>query len=766
MKRGSDRRGNDTRYFLQFAGSAVLLLAATLVLVLFVLPQRFVLSSGFQEGTLNFPNPATPFEPLESRRITALPMPVVDTTVGQGPAELFWEQVLPLLEAERWTDAIPLFALYLGDHPDDRGVRREYAITLTRAGQGQLAVPLFERLLRGGEDRTLRLMLARTLRDLGRTREAVGHYERLTSGAQFDETIALEWVRALAWVEEYDAAIAATTTSLAEAPESLGLRVELARLYFYTGRLEEAEEVLAGLTEAEVALGGASELRRDVVAALTPPPVEPSIIPEPSTLERALRAREEGRLAEAEGFYRAAVAEAPASAEAWRAWADFLQYERDDSDGALTALVEVERLEGGGDSELQARMAQLEVWLGRNEEARVRLEALLALMDREQAGLAPAPRVSPHSRSHAEVLATLGDLHRWAGEPASAARRYEEALARDPESEAALDGRRALDADFEAFVVEAERPAIGALAHTFSDTERYDRVDLGGEWRGTERAWTWETRTGARFLRGFDATRAEATASGAFADLEGARWLRWGTVRLGLDLGVQSVRSSDVDLSLGASVRVVGKSGRSTRVAYGRGPAFLETNTLQAEFSDVGRDQVTIEHGQPLNDLWSVAMSADGMVLDHGGLAGAGRNVRVAGAFSVQRTVSRTTSIGLASRTVAFTEAAPDPAALPLYWDPTASVSLGPVIRYSRKLGERWEVLAGANPGINYLDERRSAGAEIVPDIAANAGLVRDGERFRTAIDVHYGQGRLTGYRSFSVNISVSAVKRLTGGGR
>lgn len=766
MKRAPDRRRNDTRYFLQFAGTAVLLLAATLVLVLFVLPQRFVLSAGFQEGSMNFPNPATPFEPLQSPLVAARPMPDANTFVGRGPAELFWEEVLPLLEQQRWADAVPLFASYLGDYPDDDGVRREYAITLTRAGQGTLAVPLFERLLRRGEDRQLRLLLARTLRDLGRTREAVEQYETLAAQPPFDETVALEWVRALAWDEEYDEAIEATESMLERAPDSVSLRIELARLYFYTDRLEEAHALLADLTDAELALAGATELRSDVLAALTPPPVDPVVQPEPSTLEQALRARDEGRLDEADRLYRAALSETPTSPDAWRAFADFLQYERNDLAEALRTLVEVESLENGGDSELQARMAQLEIWLGQNEAAAGRLERLLAVMDREAAGEAPAPRESPHSMSRQDVLATLGDLHRWEGERIAAANRYEEALTAEPGHEGAIAGKGALLADLNEFVNEAERPAIGVIAYTFTDTERYDRVDLGGEWRGTSQAWAWGTRSGGRFLNGFDATRADATARGAFADIEGARWLRWGSVRLGFNLGVQSLRSSTVDLSVGGSVRFVGQDGRSTRLAYDHSPAFLETNTLQSELADVSSDQITIEHGQSLTDRWTVAASAGGMLLDHKGVAGSERNLRLAGAASLQRAVTRTVSVGVATRAVMFSDAAPDPAAFPLYWDPNASVSLGPVLQYSRRIDATWQVLARANPGIAYLNERSSVGSEILPDIAANAGIVRDGDRFRTAVEVYYGQGRLTGYRSLGINVSLSAVHRVAGGGR
>ena len=92
MARGNRRRRADARYLLTFVGTAGLLVSGTLVLVLYVLPERYVLSSGFVEGNLNLPDPTIPFEPVAPRLGAALPpAPAPDTTVVRGPAEIFWE---------------------------------------------------------------------------------------------------------------------------------------------------------------------------------------------------------------------------------------------------------------------------------------------------------------------------------------------------------------------------------------------------------------------------------------------------------------------------------------------------------------------------------------------------------------------------------------------------------------------------------------------------------------------------------------------------
>ena len=100
-----DRRGkSDTRYFLRFAGTATLLVSGTLVLVLYVLPQRYVLSSGFREGTLILPDPSTPFAPMNAARIAALPPPALIANAVQGDGEEPGAEAVSALEATSTMD--------------------------------------------------------------------------------------------------------------------------------------------------------------------------------------------------------------------------------------------------------------------------------------------------------------------------------------------------------------------------------------------------------------------------------------------------------------------------------------------------------------------------------------------------------------------------------------------------------------------------------------------------------------------------------------
>ena len=767
MAKRAERGGSNPGYFLRFAGTATLLIAGTLILVLYVLPQRFVLSSGFREGGLSLPNPSTPFEPIDPIQIAALPAPPrLDGTVARGPAEIFWARVLPILREARYDDAIPLFTDYLAGYPGDLDVRREYALTLTAAGRADEAIPIFKALLQYEDDRALRLLLARTLRDERRLEEASVHYGVLADGDPDDEALVLEWARALGSVEDYRRAEEVLLAGLAQNPGSVPLRAELARTYYYSDRLEESDEILSGMTEAELASADALALRAGVRTALAPPP-EPDVgpaLPPPTLLELAVAAREDGDLERASSLFTEALAEHPDDLNAWQAYADFLQYEMEDFDGALLALVEVERLTGGGDSTLQYRMAQLEVWTDRTDEARARLEALLLLIDREAA--APGPPGDTRPGLKADALSLLGDLHRWGGRRLPAVSRYQMALVEDPAHADALAGLAILQADVDRMMIEVERPRLGATSSSFVDTDDFLRTDLGGEWYGLHEDWVWGTRAGGRLLDGRDLAGVKNDEQGIFADFAGARWSRWGTLRTELRLAVQNIRSNTVDVSAGASIRFMGAGGGRTDVHFDHEPAYALTNTLQSVLARVEQDRLVASHSRPLDGRWSLAITAEAASLNHRESAGSDRNLRIQGALSLGRSISRALTLGLSTRALHYANAAPDASGFALYWDPSSSLSVGPYAQYLRTLGTYWEVLARLTPGLALINERGGSGSETVPDLSANIAFTREGPRYRTALSLFHGQGRFDGYRSLGVDLSFSARGWLGRGGR
>ncbi len=750
MARGDNRRRADARYFLTFVGTAGLLLSGTLVLVLYVLPERYVLSSGFVEGNLNLPDPSIPFEAVESRFVAARPMSAPpDTAVVRGPAERFWEEVLPLIAAEEWDAAIGLFALYLGSNPTDDGARREYAITLAKAGYADRAIPLFERLLGSGDDPELRLLLARTLRDAGRVADASVHYRVLIAGAPTDESLVLEHAGALAWIEAYPEAIDIIEGGLRVVPLSVLLRAELGRLQYLAGQLVAAERTLGELSASERAEAGATELYRTIVGELTPPEVEPIPAPEPTVLERAVGAREEGRFEEADSLFLVAIGAQPDRPDLWQAYADFLQYERQDLPGALGALKEVVRLQGEtgpGAAALQYRMAQLEVWTDDLDAAELRLVRLTASIDPEASTV-----------ELGDALALRGDIARWRGDRPAAARRYDEALTVDPLHVSALAGAEALREDVSRVLVENEQPGLGGIARSFSDTDDFHRLDLGGEWRGIDGSWVWATTSGARLMRGFDLASASADRDGLFAELEGGRWWRSGTVRTVARLGAQTVRDGATDLSVGLGARFGGAAGQRTDVDLDSEPAHLSANTLQSSEADVRQDRLAVSHTRALGPVWSMAVSGEAASLSHRGVTGSDRNLRAAGSAALARSVGGGFSAGARARALSYSSSAPTSVGRGLYWDPEWSLSVGPLLRWEDRVSSTWRLEASASPGVGMMRERTGAETQVVPDINASFRALREGARYRTSVDVTYGQGRFTGYRSLTIGVGFAA---------
>jgi tetratricopeptide (TPR) repeat protein len=768
VKTRAERRGSDARYFLRFAGTAALLVAGTLVLVLYVLPQRYVLSSGFREGNLSFPNPSTPFEPSAATRVAALPplppAPPADsagsavstTEPAAGPAELFWERVLPLLEQRRFAEALPLFEAYLADFPGDVGVRREHGITLAAAGQREEGLIVLRALLEHEDDAELHLLLARLLRDLRRVDEADTHYAAALERAGDDPALVLEWARAHASVQAYADAERILRSGLERHPESVPLLVELARLHYWTDRLAEAERILSGLSDAELASADAVTLLEDVRLALAVPPEEPP--PEPTLLELAVQAREADDFVLADSLFRAAIAEESTSVEIRQAYADFLQYEMEDLEGALEALREVERLTGGADPALQHRMALLEIWTDRPDDARTRLEALLGLLDVREARGDVEEGADPEATppvTRADVLALLGDLERWGGHRLAAVERYESALAADPEHAAARAGLDAVRAEVDRQILETEEPRVGGLASALADTDEYVRADVGGEWLGVRGDWAWSTRAGNRWVEGFDVTGQLADGQGLFAELGGARWWRWGTVRTGARLGVQTVREDQTDVSVGGSVRLVGAAGRRTELRWDYQPAYESTNTLQSLQAEVRENGLTLEHARPLGERWSAALTAQAASLDHGDVSGAERNWRLSAGASAGRGVASGLVLGVAARALRYMDQAPDATGVRLYWDPELSLSLGPWAQYTLPLGVDWELMGRLSPAAAWIDERDAApGGELVPDLSARLGLAHDGAQYRGSLELFYGQGRFRGYRSYGATLT------------
>jgi tetratricopeptide (TPR) repeat protein len=750
-RRARGQKG-DSRYLLRFAVTAFLLIAGTLVLVLYVLPERYVLSSGFRESGMSFPQPTTPFVPVPAVRMAARDLPAVPQVIPPGPAEVFWSAVGTLLEEQRYEDALPDFQRYLGDFPSDRDVRREYVVTLLAAGRSDDAVDELRRLLTGEDDFLQRLLLARTLRELGRTDESAREYAALVEARPDDIDLWLEYARAYAWVERYDEAAAVLEGALATNPDSVPLRIELARVEFARNGLERAAELLAGIPDGELAAQDGSTLRNDIRAALAEPEVVEEPVPPPTLLELAVRAREDDDFDRSRELFGEALRESPDDPEIWLAYANLLEYELNDLEGARTALLEVERLTAQ-DTALQLRLAQLEIWTERNEEARARLTALL-------------PLVESDALATAEVHARLGDLDRWEGDRVAAARHYRLALDTDPANLRAHDGFNALFDEVARLEVELEEPGAGGTSYALQDTDDFTRLDLAGEWVQVDDDWVWSGNAGNRWLdgRGLDGLPADVR-QGLFVDLEAARWWRWATLRSGARFGAERVRDQ-WDFTVGASLQHRAVGGGQTEVAVEHGPAYPATATLQSAMVGVVQDHVAVSHARPVGERWTLSGIADAAWLrtdlDTIPTASNGSTARLSASLSLGRAMSETLTLGLSARAMGYTSSGPvvtDSASIQrrLFWDPRMAVSVGPFARLSRDLSDRWRVTGNLGPGVAFLDERGSSGWGVVPHVSAEAGVRRQGERFWTGLDLFFYQGQFDGYRMYGARLSLRA---------
>ncbi len=753
MARRAERDKSDSGYSLRFGTTAFVVSASTLVLVLFILPERYLLGPGFRESGMSFPSPSTPFALFAGVPVAARVLPEPPAVILPGPAEVFWAEVVPLLESGRYEDALPVFERYLLEHPDDVDARRERAIALLAARRLPESVEELRRLLESRDDFGERLLLARTLRELGRTDEAAAEYDRLAAMRPDDVALTIEWAQVHAWAERYAEAAEVLDRALARDPASSLLRVELARVFYSNGRLGDARELLASLDADDLAAAGALTLRDDILADLyVPPPVPPT---PPTLLERAIAAREARDLDGARALFDEALRASPSDPAIWQAYADMLEYELSDFEGAHAALSEVARLSAPS-ADLEYRLAQLEVWTGRTDAVEPRLQALLAYLD--AGGDAEAV-------SRADIHATLGDLRRWEGDRLGAVDLYALALASDPPNARARAGMEALESDVARQLVELEAPGVGGSAYSLADTDDFARVDLGAQWVQVDGRWAWGGTAGNRWISGVALDGADALRQGAFVDLEAARWGRWGTVRTALDFGVQKLRT-DWEVFFGASLGHRGGGGATSELSYEHGPAYSIAVTLQSLLAQVVQDRFLLSHARPLGETWSVSAVLDGAWLradpdsvSSGTGTGTGR---LQGALNLGRALSPTWTLGLTGGSLVFTGAAPV-TTLPgggtrrLFWDPRLVVSAGPYAQLTRDLSTYWKVTGRLGPGIALIDERGAAGAVLVPHVSAEAGVRREGARFWTALDLFYYQGQFDGYRTYGARLSVSA---------
>ena len=476
------------------------------------------------------------------------------------------------------------------------------------------------------------------------------------------------------------------------------------------------------------------------------------IVAEPTLLERAAQAREADDFEAAQALLEEVLRADPADTEALLALANLLEYELADYHGARSALEEIDRL-GAGDPALQHRLATLEAWTDDGDAAMERLDHLLASTE-----VAPVPGGTSGAPTRADVLALIGDLHRWDGDRVRAAASYREAQAEDPANERAADGLSAVRTEVDLLIEDVERPGVGGSTLGLGDSDEFRRFDVGGAWRGVDGDWSWSADAGRRWL---DGPSPDGGLQGLFVELSPARWWREGTVRTSLLMGSEWVREGELDARVGGSVELRPVRGGSLRAEYERGPAYPMTQTAQSAAARVMQDRLAVSLERPLSEPWSLSLQADLTILDATEDPTTDAVGRWQASVAASRAVSRRLSVGWSALALTYRDASPDVGGLRLFWDPATALATGPLATVRLEESDGWSLSARVNPGIATIDERDTDGFQTVPQLSGDVRLELKGSTLDSTIDLFYSQARVDGYRTLGVRASFTAPKRI-----
>jgi len=690
------------------------------------LPKRFVLQAGLVESGISFPTSSPPFQPTRSRPVVRpAPYETSDST-RLGPSETLWNQVLPLLEAGRYTAALPLFTEYLDEYPDDLGVWREYANTLLESGRTDEAVAVYRQLLVISEDALMKLQLARVLRDDGDLDGSLRMYRELVAAQPDDLELRLEFARALVWAERYREARTVYQEILRQRSDDYRLTFELAQVLTWDNRPIAAYLLLNQSYTADPKSPEVDRLSQYLDSLLTAS-LPPSLTP----VEQARRDVALEDLERAGALYRRVLRTQPTDPDIWLEWADFLQYQLEDLAAARLALLQVEMLRDL-ESDEQLRLAQLHMWTGHEGEAEILLE-----------------RIVEGDPRNADAWALLGDLRLWSGSQLAARDAYKNALESLPEHPIAKAGLDSLQQQTFRTIEQRESPQAGPRILYFHDSDDFQRLDLVVEATVLRRATAVVVRAGYRHLEGIELSGSRGNDNGPFAQIELAHWWRLGTVRTAVKAGVEQLDAFGNQPTLEAQFDMPDASGTALHALYRHGPAFPQTVTYQSVQASLLSDFLEASAFRLIGARWN--MSISGSV---GSLHAAGNNnLRLSAGLAGLYQFSSAVTAGLTTQLLAFADSAPRADGQRLYWDPNMFWATGIQLMLNTPQQSPTVLYARLTPGVALDNERDDLGAQWVPQLAAEAGLRYETARLLLTGEVAYLRGREGGYDSFGANL-------------
>lgn len=394
--------------------------------------------------------------------------------------------------AKRLPDAIALYRGWLGSHPEDRAMRVELARLLSETNDLAAAEAEYDRLLAGGGSDTDRRALRRARADVrawrGELVPAITEYRALVAADPGDAGALLGLGLALQWNGQLVEAETALRAAVAADPQSVEATKALSTLTAspaYRALQADAErrahpEDASRWIEAADALTADAQFSVAETLLTTAEQRWPQDARFRSRLA-TLQGERKARNAEHVATLRATLAASPGDDAARSALAAALAEEGDLAGASELYMAHLER--HPEDSATRRQLARTLSWSGRMRPALKLYDELVAAAPNdtelrlEQASvlawdgqLTESARILQPLRgvAPARVERLLGDLHRWGGARAAAARHYRAAALLGDGDESARAGERYL-AD-EAHVAEAI-PTFSAM----QDSDRFNQ---------------------------------------------------------------------------------------------------------------------------------------------------------------------------------------------------------------------------------------------------------------------------------------------------
>lgn len=494
----------------------------------------------------------------------------------------------------------------------------------------------------------------------------------------------------------------------------------------------------------EIALLPASpdtEIRSDTtVAAIHPGSSIPdSGAADPvSPVDAARRAVAEGAWDEARTLYEAAIRGRPDDAALHLEWADALQFQLADLEGARSVLLRRRELTAPDLAE-RFRIAQLHIWIGEEEAAESELRAVLAGDD-----------------SHAGAWALQGELHRWAGSRSEAADAYRRALEIDPEETVALAGRALLTADTERAVAAIDGRRLHPAVSLVQDSDGFRRTEARAYASMLPFPTVVDVLVGYRRVEGLNLAGLDAADDGGFFEMTGARWMREGEVRASATLGVERSALGGTEPILGAALQVRDLRGWNLAAAYRRAPGHTLASTFESLAAGLTAERLALDLYRGLPARLELSATLEGVRL-HGSEGAVGR---VGAGVAVTRVVGGWFRTGISSRFLTYAAPSPIIDGRRLFWDPESYWSTGALLEI-RTPDDRHGTSAflRATPGLALAWERGANGPRWAEQFESEAGLRVDMESFVLSFGGFYARGRDGGYTSRGVTLGVEVLR-------